>query len=98
MAYIHAHYSESISLKDVSAYVGLSDQHLIRSFRGELGITPIDYLRRYRIEQAKVLLKEGEKNITEIASAVGFSTSSYFARVFRREVGMSPSAYQKGKR
>jgi signal transduction histidine kinase/DNA-binding LacI/PurR family transcriptional regulator/DNA-binding response OmpR family regulator len=98
MAYVHTHYAEQVSLEDIAAYVGLSKQHLIRSFRSEIGITPIDYLKRYRIGQAKALLKRGDKSVTEVASEVGFSTSSYFARVFRSEVGVSPSAYQKGER
>ncbi len=98
MAYVHTHYAGQVSLKDLAAYVGLSEQHLIRSFQKEIGITPIDYLKRYRIERAKALLEEGSKSVTEVAFEVGFSTSSYFARVFRREVGVSPSAYQKGER
>jgi signal transduction histidine kinase/DNA-binding LacI/PurR family transcriptional regulator/DNA-binding response OmpR family regulator len=98
MAYVHAHYSEQVSLTDMAAYVGLSEQHLIRSFRSEIGVTPIDYLKRYRIGQAKALLEEGERSVTDVASEVGFSTSSYFARVFRSEVGVSPSAYRKGER
>ena len=98
MAYVHTHYAEQISLKEIAAYIGLSEQHLIRSFRKESGITPIDYLKRYRIRQAKALLEAGDKSITEVALEVGFSDSSYFARVFRREVGVSPSAYRRGER
>lgn len=98
MAYVHTHYAEQVSLKDIAAYVGLSEQHLIRSFRKESGITPIDYLKRYRIRQARALLEAGDKSITEVALEVGFSDSSYFARVFRREVGVSPGAYRGGER
>jgi AraC-like DNA-binding protein len=98
MAYVHTHYAEKVSLKELAAYVGLSEQHLIRSFRKESGITPIDYLKRYRLRRAKALLEAGDKSITEVALEVGFSDSSYFARVFRREVGVSPSAYRRGER
>jgi DNA-binding response OmpR family regulator len=98
MGYVHTHYMEQVSLTDIAAYVGLSEQHLIRSFRSEIGVTPIDYLKRYRIGRAKALLEEGSKNVTEVAAEVGFSTSSYFARVFRGEVGVSPGAYRKGER
>jgi DNA-binding response OmpR family regulator len=98
MAYVHTHYTEQVSLPDIAAHVGLSEQHLIRSFRNEIGVTPIDYLKRYRIGRAKMLLEEGDRSVTDVASEVGFSTSSYFARVFRSEVGVSPSAYRKGER
>jgi len=60
----------------------------------EAGLSPIDYLNRFRVVQARHLLDEGGMNITEIMNAVGFRDSSYFSRIFRREVGMSPSAYR----
>ncbi len=97
MAYIHARQADQIGLKDIADHVGLSQQHLIRSFRKETGVTPIDYLKRCRIRQAKALLEAGGKSITEVAMEVGFSSSSYFARVFRSEVGVSPSAYRRGE-
>ena len=67
----------------------------ISTSRKELGITPIAYLNRYRVNQAKNLLTTTYKNITEIAMEVGFSDSSYFSRVFRLEVCMSPEAYRR---
>jgi signal transduction histidine kinase/DNA-binding response OmpR family regulator len=93
MAYIHAYYSEPISRSDIAAHVGLSERHLTRCFHQEVGMTPITYLNRYRVKQAKALLDGGEKGITEIAVEVGISSSSYFTRVFREEVGISPRAY-----
>ena len=98
MAYIHAHYAEPVSLKDVACHISLSERHLTRCFRREMGITLMNYLSRYRVRQAKALLEAGDKNITNVAMAVGFSDSHYFGRVFRREVGVSPGAYQRGRR
>ncbi len=95
LVYLHEHYAEPISRKDVASHVGLSQGHLTRCFRQEMGVTPITYLNRYRVKQAKALLESGEKSVTDVAMAVGFSDSHYFARVFRREVGMSPSAYRR---
>jgi len=96
VVYIHTHYSEPITRRDVASFVGLSERHLTRCFRQEMGITPITYLNRFRINQAKTLLGAGKKEITEIALDVGFSSSGYFTRVFRDEVGVSPSAYVRG--
>jgi signal transduction histidine kinase/DNA-binding LacI/PurR family transcriptional regulator/AraC-like DNA-binding protein len=93
MAYIHTYYAEPISRRDVASHVGLSERHLTRCFHQEVGLTPITYLNRYRVKQAKILLDRGEKGITEIAVEVGFSSSSYFTRVFRDEVGVSPRDY-----
>jgi YesN/AraC family two-component response regulator len=96
LVYIHAHYAEPITRRDVADFVGLSERHLTRCFRQEMGITPITYLNRFRINQAKILLTAGKKVITEIALDVGFSSSGYFTRVFRQEVGVAPSAFVRG--
>jgi signal transduction histidine kinase/AraC-like DNA-binding protein len=94
MAYIHEHYAEPISRQDMATFAGISVRHLTRCFSQEVSMSPAMYLNRYRVNQAKELLRAGDQNITQIADAVGFPDSGYFTRVFRREVGMSPSAYQ----
>jgi len=98
MAFVHAHYAEQISRQDVAAHVGVSERHLSRCFRQEMGITLNDYLTRYRVQQAKALLTTGDLTVTEVAMEVGFTDSSYFGRVFRREIGVPPSAFQRGER
>jgi signal transduction histidine kinase/AraC-like DNA-binding protein/DNA-binding LytR/AlgR family response regulator len=95
MAYIHEHYAEPISRADLARHVALSEDYLTACFRKELGVTPIAYLNRYRVHQARQLLTNTDKSITEIALEVGFSDSGYFSRVFRREVGLSPEAYRQ---
>lgn len=95
MAYFHERYADPISRQDLASYLGMSGDYLTYCFRKEVGMTPIAYLNRYRINQAKELLTKSDKNITEIAMSVGFSDSSYFSRVFRRQVGISPEAYRR---
>ena len=95
MAYLHEHYADDISRQDLAHHVGLDDDYLTSCFRKELGMTPIAYLNRYRVNQAKRLLTCTSKSITEIALEVGFSDSGYFSRVFRREVGMSPEPFRR---
>jgi AraC-type DNA-binding domain-containing proteins len=73
----------------------MSEDYLTHCFRQELGTTPVEYLNRYRVLQARRLLVESDKSITNIALEVGFSSSSYFSRVFRKEVGLSPEAYRR---
>lgn len=97
MAYVHEHYSEQITRLDIAQQVSISEDYLTFCFRQELGITPIKYLRRYRIKQAKLLLKASQSSITEIAFAVGFSDSSYFSRIFHRETGISPEDFRQSK-
>jgi len=95
MAYIHQHYPESISRADLAQHVALSEDYLTACFRKELGVTPISYINRFRVNQARQLLLNTGKTITEIARDVGFSDSGYFSRVFRREVGQSPTDYRQ---
>lgn len=97
MAYIHAHYMDPISRSAIADHVGVSERHLTRCFRQEIGVTPSSYLNRYRVKQAKRLLEAGKMSITDIAMAVGFSSGGYFSRVFRQEMGVSPMAYQQGR-
>ncbi len=95
MAYMHSHYTTSISRQDVAQYVGMSEDYLTHCFRQELGMSPIAYLNRYRVLQAQRLLRETDKDITTIALEVGFASSSYFSRIFKRHAGVSPLVYRR---
>ncbi|MFO7585273.1 MAG: substrate-binding domain-containing protein [Anaerolineales bacterium] len=95
MAYVHEHYAEPISREDIARHLGMSSDYLTHCFRAELGMTLIAYINRYRVTQAKTLLAESNKSLTEIAMSVGFSDNGYFSRVFRRQVGVSPDAYRR---
>jgi len=93
IAYIHEHYAEPFSRQDMARQVGLSERYLTRCFHKEMGMTPVEYLKRYRLKEAKIKLGAGA-NVTESALAVGFSSVSYFTRLFEKEVGVSPSIYR----
>ncbi len=95
MAYLHAHYAEPLTRRAIAAHVGLDEDYLTWCFRQELGMTPIAYLNRYRVNQAKQLLKQTDQSVTAIALEVGFADSGYFSRVFRREVGVAPEAFRR---
>lgn len=95
MVYIHTHYADAISRQDLAQHINISEDYLTYCFRQELGTTPIKYLQRYRVNQAKSLLKDSQKTITEIALDVGFSDSGYFSRIFHRETGMSPEQFRR---
>ncbi|MCG2783746.1 MAG: substrate-binding domain-containing protein [Anaerolineae bacterium] len=98
MACIHARYAESLSRENIADQIGISADYLTDCFRQELGITPITYIRRYRIRQACELLRNTDQSITQVAMNVGFSDSAHFTRTFQREIGMTPRAYREGKR
>jgi signal transduction histidine kinase/DNA-binding LacI/PurR family transcriptional regulator/AraC-like DNA-binding protein len=93
MAYIHKHYAEPFSRQDMARQLGLSERYLTSCFHKEMRITPVEYLNRYRLKEAKRMLGTGA-NVTETALAVGFSSVSYFTRLFEKEVGVSPGVYR----
>jgi signal transduction histidine kinase/DNA-binding response OmpR family regulator len=95
MAYIHAHYSEPLPREEIADHIGISADYLTDCFRQELGVTPITYIRRYRIRQACELLRNSDQSITQVALAVGFSDSAHFARTFLRETGVTPKVYRR---
>ena len=95
MAYLHEHYADPISREELARLLGMSSDYLTLCFRREVGMTFVSYLNRYRVNQAKILLAESDKNVAEVAMAVGFSDNGYFTRVFRRQVGVTPDAYRR---
>ena len=94
MAYIHQHFSDPLPREEIADHIGISADYLTDCFRQELGITPITYIRRYRIRQACELLRNSDQPITQIALAVGFSDSAHFTRTFQREMNVTPRAFR----
>jgi AraC-like DNA-binding protein len=93
--YIHNNYERDISLKDIAQYVFLSTSYFTRAFKEEMGISPISYLLKIRIERAKELLKETDKRISEIALSVGFSNQQRFNDIFKKYAKLTPLQYRK---
>ena len=95
MACIHSGYAGPLTREDIADQIGISADYLTDCFRQELGITPITYIRRYRIRQACELLRATDQPITAVAMSVGFSDSAHFTRTFLREMGLTPKAYRR---
>lgn len=98
VGYIQKHYSETISLDDIAkaGYIGQSKCN--RLFKKYLGTTPGLYLNHYRLDKSIWYLKNTDMTITEIASKMGFSGSSYFAESFHKQYGISPSKIRKSEK
>lgn len=94
MLYIHQNYTQPITRAEIAGHVNITEDYLTFCFRQELGTTPIKYLQRYRIHQAKILLKNTQCSVSEIALEVGFSDSGYFSRIFHRETGLPPESFR----
>lgn len=95
MDYIDEKYFEDISLSALSEHFGISKSYIARLFKTELHTTSSDHLNRVRVANACRLLRFSDMNIGEISEAVGFKNQYYFTRVFKKELGMTPSEYKK---
>lgn len=95
MQYIHDHYSEDVKLQRIADSAAISESVCLRSFRGVIGITPIQYLIQYRIEKAAELLLQSDRKVNEIAFSCGFSDLSYFTKCFREMKRCTPVEYRK---
>jgi len=91
--FVRDHYHEKFPAGRIAAHCGLSRFQFSRCFHAVYGITFREYLLRYRILAACARLREGQVAVVQIAFAVGFHDSSYFARMFRRYAGVLPSQY-----
>ncbi|MCC7193519.1 MAG: helix-turn-helix transcriptional regulator [Phycisphaeraceae bacterium] len=92
--YMTRNYHEPKTLKDITGVAGRSLFSFVRLFHAEVGVPPMQYLSRYRVEQAKRLLVGSDKSVTEIARLVGIPRANYFTRLFTRWAGESPRAYR----
>jgi AraC-like DNA-binding protein len=81
------------SLTDCAELVGMSPSYLSRVFKQEVGMSFVEYVMEYKVEEAKRLLTETEYSVTDIAIAVGYSERN-LNRAFQRYVGMSPKQYR----
>lgn len=96
MKYINDHYTEEIDISYLAAMSFISESHLFRLFKSEIGMTPVEYKNSLRMKRAKKLLCDPECGISEIAEMLGFENACYFTRLFKRNVGMSPIKYRQG--
>ena len=97
-AYICAHATQQISRWQIAEYVHVSEDYLTRMFKKELGLSPWDYLNRYRIWLACRLLKNSGMSVNDVSVATGFQDQAYFCRVFKKIRGFSPSRMRSSKK
>lgn len=89
-------YREQITLESLEKNVYMSKHHLSRIFRELTGATIIDYLFKFRINQAKILfILNRDSTVTDVYQEVGFQSMSHFSRLFKKFVGLTPEQYRK---
>ena len=88
------HYKEDISLQDVAGTMNYSEAYFCKIFKQCFDKSFLVYLTDYRVEKAKTLLADVMINIKDVSAEVGYRDSNYFARVFKRSTGITPTEYR----
>lgn len=96
MDFVLTHYTCSdFSIQQIAAHANVSQVYLRRMFHSVLNTSPVKYLNYLRLEKAKNMLLTSNYSITEIAAACGIPDPYYFSRLFKNEIGMTPSQFRK---
>jgi len=94
--HIETHYAEPLTYREFCALTQLSQPHLCKIFASRIGCPPTAYLNRIRLQHAQRLLRSGGFTVKQVAADVGIPDPNYFARLFRRHLGLSPHAFAAG--
>lgn len=89
------HYAVEAPVTQMAVHSGLPERSFKRRFTLATGMSPLEYVHRLRLEEAKQMLEAGDAPVEAIAVEVGYQDSSFFGRLFRRKVGLTPAQYRR---
>ena len=95
LKFVEENYTRDITGADIAEFVGLSQDYLSRQFKAAMAMTPVEYVRKFRVAKSIDLLKTTDMSIANIADACGFGDISLYSRVFKQIIGVSPAAFRK---
>lgn len=97
LAYIQTHYADELTVAAVARSAAVSESECMRCFRSVLNTTPVQYIRRLRVQRAAELLKTTGLSVAEIGARCGFREMSYFSKLFRETHGCTPREYRQNE-
>ncbi len=95
IAYINDHYNQNLTLDMAAEHVGLNPAYFSTLFKKEMGVNFSNYVINLKIDKAKLLLKNSNLSLINIAIELGFDNQSYFSNVFKKATGMTPKQYRQ---
>lgn len=95
MVYIHEHYPEKLPISEIAAAAYTSQRECYRAFQRCLHMTPVEYIKTYRLQMACQMLAGTQDSVTNIGHACGLGNSSYFGKVFHDHIGCTPLEYRR---
>lgn len=94
IAYLHKNVHMKLTLDEMAGYAGLSRSHFVRVFKEQTQYSPMSYFIRLKMQHACMLLSSSDRAVKQISYDVGYENPYYFSRLFKRVIGVSPSAYR----
>lgn len=94
MAFIRDNLAEKLTLEDIAGAAAVSTRECLRCFRESIGQSPMEFLIQCRVDAAKKLLQDRSMPVTDVALKTGFNSAAYFAKIFKRVTGKTPSQYR----
>ncbi len=98
MVYIHENFSDKLNIAEIANAAFVSERECYRTFQSVMHMTPTEYIRRYRLQVACRMLVDTDETITNISQSCGFGSSSFFGKVFRESIHMTPLEYRNNAR
>ncbi|MBV7328422.1 AraC family transcriptional regulator [Chloroflexi bacterium TSY] len=95
VAYIEEHFDHASRLDDLADCAAMPPNHFLRVFKATYNMPPIAYILRLRIDKARLLLRETDEPVSDIAAQVGFTDSNYFTRKFKNTTSYTPTEYRR---
>lgn len=96
--YINENYNKPISVSEISYLLAVDRRQFSDVFQAVVGLSPNKYIQKYRLEEAKSLLKFSTYSISEIADMTGYNDCFYFSKSFKKNIGVSPKEYRKNNK
>lgn len=95
LAMMNRHFTESLTVEEVAAHIGLSTSYFTKQFRMHTGFSPYEYLTLQRIQRAQELLTSTTLTVKQIAYEIGYNSEENFIRSFKKKTGLSPTNFRK---
>ncbi len=95
ISYIHKNYRNNVALHEAAEYIGVNSSYLSRVFKEDCGMGFVEYLNKTRVEYAKQAIESGRMKLKDVVKEVGFNNYTYFFKVFKDALNMTPVEYEK---
>lgn len=95
LSFIHAHFREPVTVAEISRAVGYTPHYFSSFFKAQTGTSCRMYIQHLRLEFARKLLRSGNLSVSDVCSASGFNSLSYFSKAFHKAYGRSPAEYAR---